>query len=135
MAEAILEGASVAGVEAQLIHVRRSNLTRIATEVLDAAAIAFGSATLNQGMMPAAGAVLTYLKGLRPVGKAGFAFGSYGWGKGGAEAVQEYLNAMKWEILHEPIRAQYRPTDEILDECRTAGRMLAERAKENEPRP
>jgi len=129
MARAIHEGASVAGVEAVLIHIRRSNLTRIATEMLDAATVAFGSPNLNRGMMPMAGAVLTYLHGLRPVGKAGFAFGSYGWGKGGPEAVDERLKAMEWEILRQPLKAQYRPTPEVLDECRQAGKMLADKAK------
>lgn len=129
MARAIHEGASQPGVTAELIHVRSSNLTRIATEVLDAAAVAFGSSTLNQGIMPMAAAVLTYLQGLRPAGKAGFAFGSYGWSKGGPEAVEEYLKAMKWKIVREPIKAQYRPTPDVLDECRGAGRILAEKAK------
>jgi flavorubredoxin len=130
MAGAILEGASLPGVEAKLIHVRRSNLTEIASEVIDAAAVAFGSATLNRDMMPTAAAVLSYLKGLRPVGKAGLAFGSYGWGPGGPEAVDEALRAMRWEILHEPITAQYRPTPEVLRQCAVAGQTLAERARQ-----
>jgi len=130
MARAIHQGASIPGVAAELIYIRGSSLTRIATEILDAATIAFGSSTLNQGMMPMAGAVLTYLKGLRPINKTGLAFGSYGWSKGGPEAVDEDMKAMKWEVLREPIRAQYRPTVEVLDECRAAGRMLAEKAKE-----
>ena len=83
MAQAILEGATRPGVSASLIHVRRTGLTRIAAEVLDAAAVAFGSPTLNRGMMPMAAAVLSYLEGLRPQGKAAVAFGSYGWGVGG----------------------------------------------------
>ncbi len=130
MARAILKGASAPGVEAQLIHIRRSNLTRIATEVLDAATVALGSSTLNQGMMPSAGALLTYLKGLKPVGKAGFAFGSYGWSQGGPASIEEYLRAMKWEILREPIHVKYRPTPEVLEECCLAGKMLAEKAVE-----
>jgi flavorubredoxin len=136
MARAILAGATAGtgpgryGVEAQLIHVRHSNLTRIATEVLDAAAIAFGCSTLNQGLMPMAAAVLTYLKGLRPVGKVGLAFGSYGWSAGGPEAVDEYLQAMKWEVLRAPLKAQYRPTPEVLEECHAAGRILAEKARQ-----
>lgn len=130
MARAIHQGASLPGVEAVLIHIRRSNLTRIAAEVLDAATVAFGSSTLNRGMMPMAGAVLTYLSGLRPVGKAGFAFGSYGWGKGGPEAIHRRLEEMEWEILREPLRAQYRPTSKVLDECRAAGKILAQKAKQ-----
>jgi len=130
MAEAIYQGASGEGGEAVLLHVRRSDLARIATEVLDAAAMAFGSPTLNREMMPMASAVLTYWKGLRPSGKAGFAFGSYGWGRGGPEAVDECLGALGWEILREPLRAQYRPSPGVLDECCEAGRMLARKARE-----
>jgi anaerobic nitric oxide reductase flavorubredoxin len=129
MAEAILDGASQPGVDAELISIRRSNLTHIAGEVLDAAAVAFGSATLNRGMMPMAAATLCYLEGLRPMKKAAVAFGSYGWGVGGAEAVDEALRRMDWEILHEPLRTRYRPTPEILDECRQMGCLLANRAK------
>jgi len=129
MAYAIHEGACIPGVDALLIHIRSSNLTRIATELLDAAAVAFGSSTLNREMMPSAGAVLTYLKGLRPVGKAGFAFGSYGWSKGGPDKVDECLKALKWEIVREPLKAQYCPTPEVLEACRAAGKELAEKAR------
>jgi flavorubredoxin len=130
MARAIHDGARLPGVETILIHVRRTDLTRIAAEVIDAAAIAFGSSTLNRNMMPMVAAVLTYLDGLRPTGKAGFAFGSYGWGKGGAEAVHKCLEGMKWEILRPPLRAQYSPTPEVIGQCAAAGRTLAEKAKE-----
>ncbi|MBN2295569.1 MAG: FprA family A-type flavoprotein [Pirellulales bacterium] len=129
MARAIIEGASMPGVEVKLIHVRKSSLTAIATEVLDAATVAFGSSTLHRGMMPMMGAVLTYFKGLRPSGKAGFAFGSYGWGKGAPEAIHVSLEEMGWEVMREPIKAQYRPSPEVLDTCREAGAMLAEKAK------
>lgn len=130
MARAIHEGASCSGVEAVLLHIRHSNLTHIATEVLDAAAVAFGTSTLNRGMMPMAAAVLTYWEGLRPLGKAGFAFGSYGWAPSGPEAVDKRLQAMRWEIVREPLVAPYRPTPDVLDACRAAGRMLAEKAKQ-----
>ena len=130
MAGEILRGASLPGVQTELIHVRRSNLTQIATHVIDAAAVAMGSSTLNREMMPAVAAALSYLKGLRPTGKVGVAFGSYGWGPGGPKAVDAALRAMNWEILREPIRAQYRPTREILDECAATGKVLAEKAKQ-----
>jgi flavorubredoxin len=128
MAEAIREGASIDGVQVKLISIRRSNLTRIATDVLDAAAIAFGSATLNHGMMPMAAATLSYLEGLRPRGKSAFAFGSFGWGRGGAEGVEKQLLAIGWEIVRAPILSKYRPTPETLDQCREAGRLLGEKA-------
>jgi len=128
MAEAIREGASRPGVEAVALHVRRAGLTRVAAETLDAAAVAFGSSTLNRGMMPMAAAALCYLEGLRPENKVGMAFGSYGWARGGPEAVERGLRAMEWEIIHQPLAARYRPTKEVLDECRRAGRLLADHA-------
>jgi flavorubredoxin len=129
MAQAILDAAAQPGVTASLISIRQSNLAHIASEVLDAAAVAFGSATLNRGMMPMAAATLCYLEGLRPLGKAAVAFGSYGWGPGGPEAVDQALRRLDWQILREPLRAHYRPTAETLAECRQAGQLLADRAK------
>jgi flavorubredoxin len=129
MAQAILEGASQPDVSPSLISIRQSNLTHIATEVLDAAAVAFGSSTLNRGMMPMAAATLSYLEGLRPLNKAAVAFGSYGWGIGGPEAIDQALRRLEWEILREPLRAHYRPTPQVLGECRQVGQLLAERAK------
>ena len=78
MAHAIMKGFSDNGIEVKVLSVRSSDLTEIATEVLDSAILICGSATLNMGMMPMMGGVLTYLKGLKPTNKKGFAFGSYG---------------------------------------------------------
>lgn len=135
MAECVAEGAFSSGLDVKLCHVRRTSLTTIATEVLEAAAVAIGTPTLNQEKMPAVGALLTYLGGLKPVNKAGFAFGSFGWSKGGAERVDEWLDTVKWERLQEPVIARYRPDEEILTACRAAGAALAARARESAELP
>ncbi|MFW6286589.1 MAG: flavodoxin domain-containing protein, partial [Candidatus Sumerlaeota bacterium] len=106
------------------------DITRVATEVLDAAAIAFGTPTLNRTMMPEMGALLTYLKGLRPTGKAGFSFGSYGWAKGGAKDMDAFLQDLKFDIICEPIQSKYRPDEAILEELRKAAMQLADKARE-----
>ena len=101
------------------------------TEVLDCAAIAIGSPTLNNSLMPNMAGALCYLSGLRPTNKAGFAFGSYGWSKrGGASAVEESMKEMKIELMRGPLRAQYVPTPEVLEECREAGRMMGKYAEQ-----
>lgn len=131
MAEAILEGAIAAGgpaLEAKLFHVRATTGTRLATEMLDVAAFAAGSPTLNGTLMPAMADALTYLKGLRPAKKAGFAFGSYGWGRGGPEEVEQYLQAMKVELLRPVLKLNYKPSPAGLAECREAGALLARHA-------
>ena len=131
MAEAIVQGAIAEGGPAlavKLFHVRSTTGTKLATEMLDAAAFAAGSPTLNGTLMPAMADALTYLKGLRPAHKAGFAFGSYGWGRGGPEEVEHYLQAMKVELLRPVLKLNYKPSAAGLAECREAGRLLARQA-------
>ncbi len=131
MAEAIVAGALAEGgpaVDVKLFHVRATTGTRLATEMLDAAAFAAGSPTLNGTLMPAMADALTYLKGLRPAHKAGFAFGSYGWGRGGPEEVEQYLHAMKVELLRPVLKLNYKPAPAGLAECRAAGALLARHA-------
>lgn len=130
MAHEIVSGAAREGVEVKLFDVGGTHRTELATEVLDAATIAVGSPTLNMTLMPEIAGVLTYLKGLAPKGKAGFAFGSYGWAPSGPRAVNEYLEAMDFEILREPLTAQWRPDEDVLAQCREAGALLADRAEE-----
>ena len=130
MAHAIVEGAIRDGVEVKLFDIGATDRTELATEMLDAASIAFGSPTLNMTLMPEIAGVLTYIKGLAPKGKAGFAFGSYGWAPSGPNAVNEYLEAMKFDILREPLTAQWKPDEDALAQCREAGALLADRAQE-----
>jgi flavorubredoxin len=115
-------------VTVKLIDVNATADTDIVAEVMDCAALAVGSATLNMGIMPRLAATMTYLRGLKPAGKAGFAFGSYGWASKGAEEAAAYLGAMQVEILHEPITCRFRPDAATLARCREAGRLLAKRA-------
>jgi flavorubredoxin len=130
MAEAIADGAKEAGADVKFISIRESHITEIATETLDAAVLACGSPTLNMTLMPQVAAALTYLKGLRPTGKIGQAFGSYGWGKGGPEGVHQYLQEMRFDIAGEPIRCQFVPGPEALGGCREAGKELGLKALE-----
>ncbi|MEI6892723.1 MAG: FprA family A-type flavoprotein [Pontiella sp.] len=131
MANAILEGTQECDVEARLYNVDNTHATQIVTEILDCAAIAIGSPTLNNTLMPNMAGVLCYLGGLRPANKQGFAFGSYGWSKrGGAAEVEDRMKAMKIELTREPLRSQYVPTPEILEECREAGRQMGKYAEQ-----
>jgi len=130
MARAIYDGVQSLGVQCVLRSIRATNITILATDVLDSAAVAVGSPTLNQTLMPQAAAALTYLTGLRPSNLCGFAFGSYGWGKGGAEAVEEYLEKMKIKLLRPPLKCQFVPTSEMIKECFEGGVMLAKQALE-----
>jgi flavorubredoxin len=95
---------------------------------MDAAAVAFGSPTLNMGIMPRMASALTYLRGLKPKGKVGLAFGSYGWVAKGSEEVESYMKAMDMEFICDSISCQFSADEETLAKCREAGRALAQTA-------
>ncbi len=133
MATAITNGALEGGdVDVRVYNVNASHITELATEILDASGVAVGSPTLNMTLMPQVASVLTYWKGLKPLHKVGFAFGSYGWSKhGGPSEVEDYLKHMKVALTRSALHVQFVPTPDDLDECRAAGRLLAQKAIAN----
>lgn len=128
MAQAMAEGVEESRADLRLLDLDTVHDTEIATEVMDCACLAVGSPTLNQGVMPRMAAALTYLRGLKPVGKSGIAFGSYGWAARGVDELAQYLQAMQIAPLGEPITCRFRPDTAMLAQCREAGRMLARHA-------
>jgi flavorubredoxin len=114
-------------INVQLLHARRNTLTRIATEMLDTSAVAFGSATLNSQMLPAMAAALNYIKGLKFAKKPAFAFGSCGWGIGGAEQISKWFDEMQWEQVAKHVPCRWRPNPESKTACFEAGKLLAEK--------
>lgn len=122
--------ATVPGLDVQLIHVRKTQLRHIATEMLNAPVVAIGTSTLNTQMMPQLSAVLTYLKGLKFRPKQTFAFGSSGWGLGGPEQVHKQFEELKWTPICDPIRSLNRPNEEVLQRCRNVAAQLASKAAE-----
>ncbi|MDD3042172.1 MAG: FprA family A-type flavoprotein [Methanosarcinaceae archaeon] len=129
MAKEILEGGRREGVEVKLLHLRKNSRSRIMKEVLDSAAFAVGSPTLNNNLFPTLGDFLAYLKGLRPVNKTAAAFGSYGWGGGAVKAIETELKNAGVEVLEPGLQVKYRPDEAELKECRELGKKLAEIAK------
>ncbi|MBI9019444.1 MAG: FprA family A-type flavoprotein [Phycisphaerae bacterium] len=131
MAVSIAEGLGNGGVPAKLLNVSINDVTHLATEVLDCAAVIVGSPTLNNGMLPTVASFMTYIQGLQPKGKLGFAFGSHGWAGGAVPKVRTMLEDTGVEIVHENITCKYKPDAEELKVCYEAGQILAEKIKTN----
>jgi flavorubredoxin len=129
MAKAILEGIREEGVEVKLLNITQTGRTEIMKEVLDAKALIVGSPTLNNGMYPTVADFLCYLKGLRPQGKIGAAFGSYGWGGGATKAIIDELKATGVEIIEPEIKYPYLPDKEELEKCKELGKRVASKVK------
>ena len=129
MARAIGEGLSKKGVDTRLFNMRVSDISEVIKEILEAKAIIVGSPTLNNGMMPTISSFLTYLKGLKPKNRIGFAFGSFGWAGGSTQAIEAELKATGIEILREPISMKYIPDPSEVSLCHEAGTKFAEQMK------
>lgn len=128
MAEAVVRGANELNVQVKLFDLKAVGDTELVTEIMDCAAFACGTPTLNQSLMPRMAAALTYLRGLKPAGKKAFTFGSFGWASKGAEEAQEYLKGFGCELLSAPIICRFAPDAETLKRCEEAGRLLGQAA-------
>ncbi|MDD4238248.1 MAG: FprA family A-type flavoprotein [Desulfotomaculaceae bacterium] len=124
MALSLQDGLESAGVPVTVRSLQTSHISQIVRDVLHSRAVLIGSPTLNNGMLPSVGALLTYLKGLRPKKKLGFAFGSYGWGGQGAKEVAAAIKEMGWETPQELINLVYNPDESELEAVRAAAKKL-----------
>jgi flavorubredoxin/rubredoxin len=127
MAKAIEEGVVSNGVETQVLKLRVTDDTVIATEILEAKAVIVGSPTLRNQMFPTVAAFFNYMTGLKPKGKVWAFFGSYGWSGG---AVKEMLGMAKkegFEVLEPSVEVKYVPDMEDLKKCFDFGRQIAEK--------
>jgi flavorubredoxin len=94
------------------------------TDLLETGIVMVGSPTLNNGMLPTVGKFLTYLKGLRPAGRTGLAFGSYGWGGQAPGEIEEVLEGIGWDLPVEKIRINYIPSEKELKEAAAGAKEL-----------
>lgn len=124
MARSIVDGLNSAGVETRLYNLRVSDWSDIMSEILDAKAVAVGSSTLNNGPLPTVGGFLTYLKGFKPRGRMGFAFGSYGWGGGAVKTITEDLITAGIDLFDDGLQTIFVPREDVLKECYEKGRGL-----------
>jgi len=126
MALAVLRGMEESGVPAVLRSLQSYHRSEVIADVLQSRIIAVGSPTLNRNMLPSVSAFLTYMKGLQPKERVGFAFGSYGWSGEAAADVQEVLSEAGMQTPEDPMRIKYVPEPEDLEAVVQAGHRLAD---------
>jgi len=130
IAKALVEGLSSEGVKVILFNLSSTDKTEIIKETLDAKALLIGSPTLNVGMFPTVASFLTYLKGLKPKGKVGACFGSYGWGGGAVKAMNEELRQAGVEVLEADLDFKFVPEKEDLAKAVEFGKMIARKVRQ-----
>jgi len=127
MARAISEGLAAGGLRVKLMSLDEVHRSEVVYELLCAGALAVGSSTLNNNMLPGMADVLTYLRGLKPQNLVGAAFGSYGWSGEAMRQIEDCLTGMKVEIAEEGIRVKNVPDEGVLAGCYELGMGMAQK--------
>jgi flavorubredoxin len=126
MAKAYAEGLMAGGACVRQLPLTASHRSEVATELLEAGALLVGTPTINGQMFPTVADCLTYLRGLKRQNLIGTTFGSYGWSGEAPKQAADILEDMKVELAAEPIRAQWVPSDDELQQCFAAGKQIGE---------
>jgi len=130
MARAIADGIAAGGAEVKVLGLRASDRSEVMTEVLDAGAVVVGSPTINNGLFPTVADMLVYMKGLKPRGKVGAAFGSFGWSGEAVGVIARELQEMGVELVDEPLKVKFVPDEAALKRCQELGANIARRLQE-----
>jgi flavorubredoxin len=125
MARKIVEGIIEAGVEVRLFDINQSDRTEVIKEMLDAKGYIIGSSTHDNNMLPNTAGFLEFLKGLKPKNRVGGIFGSYGWGGGAVNGIENILKETGIEVIHPSLSAKYVPDDNEIKQCYEFGRGFA----------
>ncbi len=129
MAMAMAEGVRSQGVPVVVMRLTDTDRSLVMREVLRSRVIAVGSCTMNNGMYPTVADITTYMMGLRPKGRKGAVFGSYGWGGGASKAIHESLEAAGLELPYPDLEIRFAPMGEGVDRCVEYGAAIAKSIK------
>ena len=127
MAKKIVEGLIDGGVETKLFDITRYDRTEVNYQMLDAKCFIFGSSTHDNGMLSNLDGFLEFLGGLKPKGRIGAAFGSYGWAGGAVPALEKFLKEAGIEQALPSIAVKYAPDENELKRCYEMGIELAKK--------
>lgn len=130
MAQAINSGLLEAGIPTNMVNLKVHHRSDVMTQVLNSKAVILGSSTLNNGLLPRMAGFLMYMKGLKPGGKLGAAFGSYGWSGEAVAQLNTMMEDMKFELIDEGLRLKFVPDAAKLEECEEMGRRLGQKINE-----
>lgn len=129
IARALVEGLVSEGVEAALYGLPMADRSEVVKELLDAKGILVGSSTHNRQILLNMAAFLEDLIGLRPEGRLGAAFGSYGWGSRAIKRMEEALKEAKIEVIESDLAIKWAPDEEERSQAVEFGRLFARQVK------
>jgi len=100
-----------------------------AEDLFTADAIAIGSPTYEQRMLPTIEKFLEKLDRKKCAGKLGIAFGSYGWSGEAPICIAKKMRELGFEVLDPVMMVRYTPMEKDLEACNLLGKGIALRLK------
>ena len=86
-----------------------------------------GGPTLNNELYPRLADALIYIKGLKPKGLIGAAFGSFGWSGEAVEKIEAILKETGVELVGDSVGTKYAPNQDAYQKCYDMGLAVAKR--------
>lgn len=130
IARALVEGLLSEGVETALYGLPMTDPGEVIKELLDGKGILVGSSTHNGQMLPHMAAFLETIVGLRPTGRLGAAFGSYGWGPRAVKQMEEALTRARITVIESGLDIRWAPDQDERARAVEFGRRFAREVKE-----
>ncbi|MEE9150323.1 MAG: FprA family A-type flavoprotein [Thermoplasmata archaeon] len=130
IAHKLREGLRERNIHVTMRNLKTTHISDVVSDVLTSKMIIIGSPTFNNGMLPSVGGFLTYIKGLRPRKRIGYAFGSYGWSGQAMGQIENVMKELKWELPMEGINLNYIPDDDELVKVKETGNELGKHLEE-----
>ena len=124
MAESIADGCREAGADVTIFDLEVTDAGSILDDIEAADGLAVGSCTINGDAVKPVWDFLSSLATLKLRGKAGAAFGCFGWSGEAVKYIEERLKAIKLKVPVEGVRAKLMVNQQDLDECRELGKSL-----------
>jgi flavorubredoxin/flavin reductase (DIM6/NTAB) family NADH-FMN oxidoreductase RutF len=121
MAQAIARGITQAGVAVQSINCEYAEPTEITAAIEQCDGFIIGSPTLGGHTPIQIQTALGIVLSTAPVTKVAGVFGSFGWSGEAVDLIESKLLDTGYPLGFETIRTKFKPTEEVLQQCETAG--------------
>jgi anaerobic nitric oxide reductase flavorubredoxin len=131
LAESIVEGIHVGdpNTNVKLFSASNTDISDLILEIFKSKAILIGSPTVHNGVLYTIAGLLEFVNGLKFKNKKAASFGAYGWRDLSSKVINKALQEAGFEMIMEPISANWRPDDRLLEKCVAYGVKFAELTK------
>ena len=126
MAGAIARGLTEAGVAVESINCEFADPKEITDAVEKSDGFIFGSPTLAGHAPTQIQTALGLVLSTAAKNKLAGVFGSYGWSGEAVDMLESRLQDAGFTLGFDTLRVKFKPTDEVLNECETAGETFAQ---------